>query len=33
MVVGIFCVCDFGSGGCLDGVVQSVGVVRWGVGK
>ena len=33
MVVGIFYVCDFGDGSCLGGVAQSVGVVRWGVGK
>ena len=32
MVVGIFCGGDFGGGDCLGGVVQSVGVIRWGVG-
>ena len=32
MFVGIFYVCDFGSNDCLGGVVQSVGVIRWGVG-
>ena len=33
MFVGIFYVGDFGSGGYVGGVVQSVGVIRWGVGK
>lgn len=33
MVVGIFYVCDLGSDDCLGGVVQSVGVIRWGVGS
>ena len=31
MVVGIFYVCDFGSGVGMVGVAQSVGVIRWGV--
>ena len=32
MFVGIFYVCDFGNGVGVGGVVQSVGVIRWGVG-
>lgn len=32
MFVGIFYVGDFEGDGCLGGVVQSVGVIRWGVG-
>ena len=33
MVVGIFCGGDFRGGGYVGGVVWSVGVIRWGVGK